>query len=105
MQYGDVIVPAILCLLLLQCLPACCTPASLKHACSLLYAVPQSHIARCAVDSTVELDPSMDQQDDGSDVESEAYLGDDDGNVGPQDQEVADLDGAEAGVVSGSFNR
>ncbi|KAL3132557.1 hypothetical protein ABBQ32_009096 [Trebouxia sp. C0010 RCD-2024] len=38
----------------------------------------------------------MDQQDDGSDVESEAYLGDDDGNVGPQDQEVADLDGAEA---------
>ena len=43
----------------------------------------------------------MDQQDDVSDVESEAYLRDDDGNVGPQDQEVADLDGAEAGVASG----
>lgn len=42
----------------------------------------------------------MDQQDEGSDNESEAYLGDDDGNVGPQDQEVADLDGAEAGVAS-----
>lgn len=49
----------------------------------------------------------MDQRDeDVSDNESEAYLGDDDGNVGPQDQEVADLDGAEAGVISAacSFN-
>lgn len=43
---------------------------------------------------------SMDQRDDDvSDNESEAYLGDDHGNVGPQDQEVADLDGAEAGEV------
>ena len=42
----------------------------------------------------------MDQRDDDvSDNESEAYLGDDHGNVGPQDQEVADLDGAEAGEV------
>ena len=45
----------------------------------------------------------MDQRDDDlSDNESEAYLGDDDGNVGPQDQEVADLDGAEAGGTSES---
>lgn len=42
----------------------------------------------------------MDQRDDVSDVESEAYLGDDDGNVGPEDQEVADLNGAEAGAIS-----
>lgn len=42
----------------------------------------------------------MDQRDDDvSDNESEAYLGDDHGIVGPQDQEVADLDGAEAGEV------
>ena len=46
----------------------------------------------------------MDQRDDdASDNESEAYLGDDDGNVGPQDQEVADLDGAEAGGISESM--
>ena len=44
----------------------------------------------------------MDRQDGDSDNESEAYLGDDDGNVGPEVQEVADLDGAEAGVWSGS---
>lgn len=47
---------------------------------------------------------NMDQRDDDlSDNESEAYLGDDDGNVGPQDQEVADLDGAEAGGTSESM--
>ena len=42
----------------------------------------------------------MDRPDDVSDNESEAYLGDDDGNVGPQDEEVADLNGAEAGPHS-----
>ena len=40
----------------------------------------------------------MDQQDDVSDVESEAYLGDDDGQLDQQDQEVADLNGPEAGA-------
>lgn len=38
----------------------------------------------------------MDQRDDVSDTESEAYLGDDDGNIHQQDQEVADLQGPEA---------
>lgn len=40
----------------------------------------------------------MEQQDDVSDTESEAYLGDDAGNIDQQDQEVADLQGAEAGA-------
>lgn len=38
-------------------------------------------------------------RDDVSDVDSEAYLGDEQGNLGQQDQEVADLQGAEAGAV------
>lgn len=42
----------------------------------------------------------MDQHNDGSDTESEAYLGDEAGNVDQQDQEVADLQGAEAGMLS-----
>ena len=41
----------------------------------------------------------MDQQNDNSDVESEAYLGDDDGQLDQQDQEVADLNGPEAGNI------
>ena len=40
----------------------------------------------------------MDQHDDVSDTESEAYLGDEAGNVDQHDQEVADLQGAEAGM-------
>ncbi len=47
----------------------------------------------------------MDQQDEQdvvSDAESDAYLGDDDGNVNEQDQEVADLQGAEAGAEGGA---
>ena len=39
----------------------------------------------------------MDDRDDVSDVDSEAYLGDEQGNLNQQDQEVADLQGAEAG--------
>ena len=42
----------------------------------------------------------MDQHEDVSDTESEAYLGDEAGNVDQQDQEVADLQGAEAGMLS-----
>ena len=41
----------------------------------------------------------MDQHDDVSDTESEAYLGDEAGNVDQHDQEVADLQGAEAGML------
>ena len=40
----------------------------------------------------------MDEHDDVSDTESEAYLGDEAGNVDQHDQEVADLQGAEAGM-------
>ena len=42
----------------------------------------------------------MDEHDDVSDTESEAYLGDEAGNVDQHDQEVADLQGAEAGMLS-----
>ena len=41
----------------------------------------------------------MDEHDDVSDTESEAYLGDEAGNVDHHDQEVADLQGAEAGML------
>ncbi len=41
----------------------------------------------------------MDEHDDVSDTESEAYLGDEAGNVDQHDQEVADLQGAEAGML------
>lgn len=40
----------------------------------------------------------MDDRDDASEADSEAYLGDEQGNLGQQDQEVADLEGAEAGT-------
>ena len=42
----------------------------------------------------------MDDRDDVSDADSEAYLGDEQGNLNQQDQEVADLQGAEAGDCS-----
>lgn len=39
----------------------------------------------------------MNDNNDVSDTDSEAYLGDEQGNISQQDQEVADLQGAEAG--------
>lgn len=73
-------------------------PSSLWHsACAQLSEIASD----CTVDTPRSaFEFAMDQQDDVSDTESEAYVGDEAGNVNQQDQEVADLQGAEAGMLS-----